>query len=123
MSTYDIRLACLDNENFRQVLETGAASQLVVMRLRLGEEIGEEVHDDADQTLVVIDGDAEVVLDGTSHILGPDGLAFVHAGTRHNVINLTPGDLRLYSLYAPPEHPPGTVHRTKAEADAAEHDH
>jgi mannose-6-phosphate isomerase-like protein (cupin superfamily) len=121
MSTYDLTRIAAEAEDFRRVLRTGTASQLVSMRLRPGEEIGEEVHDDADQLLLVLDGEAEVVLDGALSRLAPNGLAYVTAGVRHNVLNAGGGDLRLISIYAPPEHPDGTVHRTKAEADAAEH--
>jgi mannose-6-phosphate isomerase-like protein (cupin superfamily) len=123
VSTYDLTTVAAEEESFRRVLRTGAASQLVSMRLRPGEEIGEEVHEDADQLLLVVDGEAEVVLDGRPTRLGPNGLAYVTAGVRHNVLNAGAGDLRLVSIYAPPEHPDGTVHATKAEADAAEHHH
>jgi mannose-6-phosphate isomerase-like protein (cupin superfamily) len=123
VSTYDLTRVASEEENFRRVLRTGAASQLVSMRLRPGEAIGEEVHEDADQLLLVLDGEAEIVLDGALSRLGPNGLAYVTAGVRHNVLNAGGGDLRLISIYAPPEHPDGTVHRTKAEADAAEHGH
>ena len=108
---------------FRRVLETGSASQLVSMRLRAGEEIGEEVHEHGDQILPVVAGEADVVLDGERTRVGPTAVAFIPAGTRHNVIQAGDADLRLLSIYAPPEHKPGTVHSTRSEAEAAEHDH
>lgn len=111
------------NPWFREVIATGPHSQLVVMTLPPGVEIGEEVHETIDQTLVVVDGEADAVLDGVSTAIGPGDLVFVPAGTRHNVINRGAGDLRLYTVYAPPAHAQGTVHRTRAEADADEADH
>jgi mannose-6-phosphate isomerase-like protein (cupin superfamily) len=121
--TFDALELAQRNDAFRRVIATGADSQLVAMRLQEGEEIGEEVHERGDQIVVVVAGEAEAVLDGASTRLGPNGIAFIPAGTTHNVIQAGAGDLRLLSIYAPPEHEPGTVHVTKAEADAAEHDH
>ncbi len=122
MSTYQTESIASSND-FRRVVATGSASQLVTMRLAAGEEIGEEVHEHGDQVLVVVAGEARALLDGVESQLGAGGIAFVPAGTRHNVVNAGSGDLRLLSIYAPPEHPDGTVHATKAEADAAEHEH
>lgn len=125
----DIEGATLDNEAFRAVLFTGEHVQLTVMRLGPGEEIGREVHPHLDQFIRVEAGSARVEL-GTgahgvdeTHALESDWAAVIPAGVWHNVVNAGSGVLKLYSLYAPPEHPPRTVHRTKAEADAAEHDH
>ena len=111
------------SEDFRREVATGPHSQVVVMTLEPGEEIGEETHDDADQILLFVEGDGEAVLDGQPSPVKRDQLVLVPAGTRHNFLNSGPGLLRLVSIYAPPEHPPGTVHRTKAEADAAGHHH
>ena len=122
MSTFETDVIAAADE-FRRVVVTGSASQLVTMRLGPGEEIGEEVHGHGDQILVVVAGEADAFLDGETTRLGPGGIAFVPAGTRHNVVNAGGDDLRLLSIYAPPEHPDGTVHATKAEADAAEHEH
>jgi mannose-6-phosphate isomerase-like protein (cupin superfamily) len=107
------------NEHFREVLETGEHAQLVVMTLAPGEEIGEETHK-GDQILFFVDGEGEAVLDGESSPVSSGDYFFVPAGTLHNFINAGSGPLRLLTTYAPPEHPHGTVHRTKAEADAAE---
>lgn len=117
------------NTTFRTVVFTGKHVQLTVMSIPVGGEIGLEVHDHLDQFLRVEAGSARVVmgeakdkLDET-HELRDDWAVIVPAGTWHNVINTGTTDLKLYSLYAPPEHPPGTVHKTRAEADAAEAEH
>lgn len=110
------------NENFREVLFTGKYAQLVVMRLKGGEEIGREVHHDVDQFFRIEEGEAEFIFNDTErHQVKPGGGVVVPAGTIHNIINRSKTeDLRLYTLYSPPNHPEGTVHATKAEADAAE---
>jgi mannose-6-phosphate isomerase-like protein (cupin superfamily) len=116
----DVAALARQNEDFRREIVTGDHSQLVVMTIPPGGEIGEEVHEGVDQILLFVEGDAEAVLDGERSAVSPNGLVFVKAGTRHNFINRGDGPLRLATLYAPPEHPPGTVHATKQEADAAE---
>jgi mannose-6-phosphate isomerase-like protein (cupin superfamily) len=108
------------NRWFREVLATGPHAQVVVMSIPPGGEIGEEVHDGVDQVLVFVEGQGEAILDGVRRPVGPDRLVLVPAGTRHNFMNTGSTDLRLYTIYAPPEHAPGMIHRTKAEADAAE---
>jgi mannose-6-phosphate isomerase-like protein (cupin superfamily) len=108
------------NQNFRETLATGEFSQIVLMTLRPGEEIGEEVHD-GDQILLFVEGEGEAVIEGETTPVRANDLVFVPAGTRHNFVNTGAGPLRILTVYAPPEHPDGTVHRTKAEADAAEH--
>jgi mannose-6-phosphate isomerase-like protein (cupin superfamily) len=126
MAGYSVNLEerTLDNDHFREVLYTAKNSQLVVMTLQPGDEIGLERHEGHDQFIRVEAGDGVAILDGERHALS-DGVAVViPSGTEHNVINTsTTTALRLYTLYSPPEHPPGTVHRTKADADADEHDH
>ncbi len=113
----------LDNENFRKVLFTGPNSQLVVMSLKPGEEIGVETHH-LDQFIRFEQGQGEVILDGEKHKVEDDYAVVIPAGTEHNIVNTsTDQTLKLYTIYSPPEHPPGTVHRTKAEADAAEREH
>jgi mannose-6-phosphate isomerase-like protein (cupin superfamily) len=120
MST-NIETETLDNDNFRRVLYTAPYSQPVVMALLPGEEIGLETHGDGDQFIRVEAGQGEAVLDGERHALS-DGVAVViPAGTEHNVINTSNTEpLPLYTVYSPPEHPDGTVHRTKQEAEAYE---
>jgi mannose-6-phosphate isomerase-like protein (cupin superfamily) len=108
------------NDAFRREIVTGEHSQVVVMTIPAGGEIGEEVHDDVDQLLVFVDGEGEAVLDGATSPVEPNQLVFVRAGTRHNFRNTGGQPLRLVTVYAPPEHAPGTVHQTKEEADAAE---
>jgi mannose-6-phosphate isomerase-like protein (cupin superfamily) len=114
-----------NNTFFRQVLFTAAHTQLVVMCLQPGEEIGQEVHSDVDQFFRVEKGEATFVIGGNEEHLARDGDAVVvPAGTRHNVLNRsTTAPLRLYTLYSPPNHADGTVHRTKAEAEMAEAAH
>jgi mannose-6-phosphate isomerase-like protein (cupin superfamily) len=114
----------IKNENFREVLFTGKHSQLVVMTLQPGEEIGEETHDGIDQFIRVEAGEGVAVLnDQETKIL--DGSAVViPAGVKHNVINRSQEEpLRLYTIYSPPEHPDGTVHKNKKEADEYEEEH
>ncbi len=111
------------NNYFRQVLFTGKHSQLVVMSLQPGEEIGNEVHPDVDQFFRIEEGEAKFVFNGKEeHVVGDGDAVVVPAGTHHNVINASSSkQLKLYTIYSPAEHPDGTVHKTKAEADAAEH--
>jgi mannose-6-phosphate isomerase-like protein (cupin superfamily) len=117
-----IEKATLDNSFFRQVLFTGKYSQLVVMCLQGGEEIGNEVHPNVDQFFRIEEGNAKFVFNGKEeHIAGDGDAVVVPAGTYHNVINTSSTKpLKLYTVYSPPNHPDGTVHKTKAEADAAE---
>jgi mannose-6-phosphate isomerase-like protein (cupin superfamily) len=116
----DIVQLARGNDAFRREIATGEHSQVVAMTIPAGEEIGEEVHEENDQLLVFVDGQGEAVLDGKTSTVTPNDLVLVPAGTRHNFINIGDSPLRLVTVYAPPEHPPGTVHQTKAEADAAE---
>lgn len=120
-SQIDIVQAAWANEAFRREVLTGEHEQVVVMTIPIQGEIGEEVHPDTDQVLKFVDGRGEARLDGTASVVGPNDLVFVRAGTRHNFINTGDTPLRLITVYAPPEHAPGTVHQTKSEADAAEH--
>lgn len=116
----DIEQATLGNDDFRRVLYTGANIQLVLMTLQPGEEIGAEVHEDHDQFFRIEEGEGEVSIDGQVSKVKDDFAVIVPAGARHNVVNRGSGPLRLYTLYAPPEHRDGVIHRTKAEADASE---
>jgi mannose-6-phosphate isomerase-like protein (cupin superfamily) len=117
----DIVKLARSNDAFRREIATGEHSQVVAMTIPVGEDIGDEVHEENDQLLVFVDGEGEAVLDGKKSPVTPNDLILVPAGTRHNFINKGDGPLRLVTVYAPPEHPPGTVHQTKAEAEAAEH--
>ena len=115
-----------DNETFRTVLWTGAHSELTIMSIAPGDEIGLEVHPNNDQFLRIEEGQGQVKvgpaeenLTETYEVEG-DWAFIIPAGTWHNVINTGDGPLKLYTVYSPPNHPDGTVHKTKAEADAAE---
>ena len=110
----------LDNEDYRRVLFTGPNTQLVLMTLRPGEEIGEETHEEHDQFIRVEAGTGTVMLDGKPTALSDGSAVVIPAGTRHNVVNTSSSEpLRLYTLYSPPEHPDGTVQHTKADETAA----
>lgn len=115
----------LENGYFRKVLFTGKHSQLVVMSLPPEEEIGNEIHDEVDQFFRIEQGEAKFVFNGSEEHIARDGDAVVvPAGTYHNVINNSDAEeLKLYTIYSPPNHPDGTIHKTKAEADAAEAAH
>jgi mannose-6-phosphate isomerase-like protein (cupin superfamily) len=112
----------LKNTYFRQVIFTGKHAQLVVMCLQPGEEIGDEVHANVDQFFRIEQGEAKFVLNEKEELIERDGNAVVvPAGTYHNVINTSKTtQLKLYTIYSPPNHPDGTVHKTKADADASE---
>lgn len=114
--------ATRDNQHYRRVLFTAQHCQLVLMTLKPGEEIGEEVHE-LDQFIRFEAGEGTVVLDGEKHPVSDGFAVVIPAGTRHNVVNSgKTAPLKLYSLYSPPEHKDGIIHKTKQEADA-DHDH
>jgi mannose-6-phosphate isomerase-like protein (cupin superfamily) len=108
-----------ENADFRRVLYTGTQMQLVLMALRPGEEIGEEVHGDGDQFFRVEKGKGEVWIDGTRTKIESDTAIVIPAGARHNIKNTGDKPLKLYTLYAPPQHVDRTVHVTKAAATAS----
>ena len=111
-----------DNGDFRRVLYTGHNLQLVVMAIESGDEIGEEVHEDRDQFFRIEAGAGEVWIDGVCHKVKADDGIIVPQGARHNVKATGSGPLKLYTIYGPPEHIDGTVHKTRADAQAA-HEH
>lgn len=117
----DIVALAQQNAYFRQEVVTGLHCQVVLMSLPPGGEIGEETHPDVDQVLVFVSGEGKAIVNGEQSPVAANSLCFVPARTTHNFINTGTSDLKLYTVYAPPEHAPGTVHRTKAEADVAEH--
>lgn len=125
--TIDIEKATLENTRYRATLWTGKYLQMTVMSIEPGHDIGLEVHEDHDQFLRVEAGRARVQMGASKDALTydreveDDWAIIVPAGSWHNVTNIGDVPLKVYSLYAPPEHPHGTVHATKAEADAAEH--
>ena len=122
----NIEQETLDNDTFRTVVFTGRHHQLTVMRIAVGEDIGLEVHPENDQFIRIEQGEARLELGRSedsvdeTHDVRDDWAFIVPAGVWHNVVNTGSDELKLYSLYAPPHHPDGTVHRTKADAEAAE---
>ena len=125
----DIEKLALDNTNFRTVVTTGQHSQLTLMSVPPGGEVGWEAHDHLDQFLRLEQGRARVDFGQTqdkvdeSTEIGADWAVIVPAGVWHNFVNVGDTDVKLYSIYSPPEHPDGMVHRTKSESDASEHHH
>ena len=117
------------NINFRTAIWTGENLQLTVMSIPVGGEVGLEMHDDIDQFLRIEEGEAQVLMGNTAENLdfvrsaGDDDVILVPAGKWHNIVNTGNNELKIYSIYAKPEHPHGTVHTTKVESDAAEHSH
>jgi len=121
MSTRDsIRELARDNKDFRRVAATGPHSQVVLMCLQPGEAIGEEVHDDTDQIFIVAKGEGEAELAGAPRRLEKGEVLLVPAGTRHDIRNTGKKRLRLVTIYSPPHHAPGTIHKTRDEAMRAE---
>lgn len=124
----DIEALTVQNDTFRTAAWTGKNLQMTLMAIQPGDDIGLEVHEDHDQFLRIEKGTARVEMGPNADALKTwsaedDFAIFVPAGIWHNIINTGDEPLKLYSIYAPAEHPHGTVHITKAEADAAEHDH
>lgn len=111
----DIEKATTENSCFRKVLYTAKNSQLVVMSLKPGEDIGKEVHH-LDQFIRVEKGKGKAILDNVEHRIEDDFAIVIPAGTEHNIINTGDSELKLYTVYSPPNHREGVVHETKAEA-------
>ncbi len=116
----DIEKLTEDNTDYRRVLFTAGGMQVVAMSIPKDESIGLEVHGDVDQCFFVVDGVARAIVEGREQRVREDGVLCVPAGTRHDVQNAGEEPLKLFTTYAPPEHPPGTVQHTKADALAAE---
>jgi mannose-6-phosphate isomerase-like protein (cupin superfamily) len=119
MMHFTIATVAEENPDFRRVLWTGKYTQLVIMTIPPDGEIGEEIHQ-VDQILTFVSGVARAEVGGDTHKVAPGDLVVVPAGTKHNFINAGPNPLVLYTIYGPPEHADGAVHRTKEEADALE---
>src|SRR3712207_1514762 len=117
-----VRLAA-ENEDFRRVLYTTERSQLVLMAVQPGDEIGEESHEGIDQVLAFVAGEGEAVVEGARSPIRQGSVVVIPSGTRHNFVATGQTPLKLFTVYTPPEHPDGTVHRTKAEADDYEREH
>ncbi len=120
MEHFDIAVVAEKSADFRRVLWTGRHTQLVVMTIPPGGEIGEEVHEENDQILTFVSGVGKAHVAGETEDVEPGDVVVVPAGTQHNFVNDGPNPLVLYTVYGPPDHADGTVHRTKEEADAAE---
>ena len=119
----NIQKAARTNNDFRRVIATGPHSQLVTMSIPPKEDIGSETHPGTDQMLFIVGGTGKAVVNNESVEVKENDVVFVPAGSRHNLINIGHEDLRLFTVYAPPEHKDGTVHHRKADALAAEHEH
>ena len=115
----DVTALALANTDFRREVLTTEHSQVVIMSVEPGDDIGEETHE-VDQVLVFVEGEGQAVLDGHKSKVHANSMVVVPAGTLHNFINTGDSPLKLYTIYAPPEEEPGTVHKTKAEAEKAE---
>lgn len=114
------------SDNFREVLGSSDKTQVVIMSLLPGEDIGVETHPDNDQVLFCVDGTGKCVLDGKEYPFETGDAVIVSAGTEHNFINGQAGTMKIVTTYSPPHHADGTIHKTKAEAEEAEaheHDH
>jgi mannose-6-phosphate isomerase-like protein (cupin superfamily) len=109
-----------DNDKFRKVVMTGEKTQVVLMAIPEGSEIGAETHEGHDQVLIFVEGTGKAIIGKTETSVGEGYLSFVPSGAYHNFINDGSGPLKLYTTYSPPEHEPGVEHETKAEADADE---
>ena len=114
----DIKKAAKDNRNFRDVICTATKSQLVLMSLRPGEEIGLEVHD-GDQIIYVVDGEGVAVLDGAKNEIEKGSIVFIPAGVRHNIVNNDDKEMKLFTIYAPPQHAAGTIEPTRDKGEEA----
>jgi mannose-6-phosphate isomerase-like protein (cupin superfamily) len=106
------------NDSFREVIFTGAKSQLVVMSIPVGGEVGQETHEHVEQTLYIVSGVCKVVLDGEEHVVSGGDIVVVTPGTEHNFINVGEEAVKIITTYSPPNHIDGRVHRTREEADA-----
>lgn len=113
----DIEKDTVANNNFRKVLYTGGNSQLVLMSLKPGEDIGEETHEDTDQFFRVDKGSGKVIINGKEHKIKDGFAVVVPQGAKHNVINTGKEDLKIYSIYSPAHHRDGVLHKTKEEAE------
>jgi mannose-6-phosphate isomerase-like protein (cupin superfamily) len=124
MPSFNKDIAALAQENsfFRKEILTNENSQLVLMSVNPGDDIGEETHE-VDQVLYFVSGSGEAILNGERSPIKANSLVVVPAGTLHNFVNTGNQPLKLFTIYSPPEEEPGTIHKTKAEAEAAEHTH
>src|SRR5688572_4862341 len=120
MYAEDIKKLTKENTHFRKVLHTGQKSQIVAMCIPVGENIGEETHPETDQILFFVEGEGVAILNNEIKKVEKHDVVFVPAGTKHNFFNRGEQNLKLFTIYAPPEHAEGTVQATKEEAHAEE---
>lgn len=118
----DIKKEALKNNYFRKVLETRKNAQVVVMSLKSGENIGMEVHKKYDQILVNVTGKGICILNGKKMLFDENKLVYVPKGTMHDFINIGKKKLKLFTIYSPANHPPNTIHKTKADSELKEKD-
>jgi mannose-6-phosphate isomerase-like protein (cupin superfamily) len=111
-----------ENTNFRKVLFTGTKSQLVIMDIPAGTEIGKEMHANVEQTIFFLSGTGKAILDGDETDIGPGDIVVITPGTEHNFINTGTRSLKICTVYAPPNHIDGRIHVTKSDADADDED-
>lgn len=123
MHLKDLKQQAKDNTTFRTVVATGKHTQIVVMHINPGEDIGLETHPDNDQVLYLVSGKGEVVLNGEKSEFNKGDAVLVPAGTEHNFTTVGDEPMKIITTYSPPHHPDGTVHKTKADAEAAEAAH
>ncbi len=117
----NIEEEAVKNNNFRKVLFTSSHSQLVVMSLKPGEDIGMETHPNVDQFIRIEEGEGRAILDGKEYVIRDDFAIVIPAGTEHDIVNTSlDREMKLYTLYSPPNHPDKTIHKTKEEASKAE---
>jgi len=121
MNYFKIFEKAKENEYFREVLKTAENTQVVVMSIEVGSEIGEEVHEKEDQILVFIEGEGEAIVAGETQKIEAGDLVLVPKGTVHNFINTGDTPLKLFTTYSPPHHPEGTIHQTKSDAEKADY--
>ena len=123
MHIKELEKKAMDNKYFREVIATSKHTQLVIMNIEPGEDIGKEVHEREDQVLYLISGKGRVYLDGQESDFNPGDCVLVPAGMEHNFTTVGDEPMKIITTYSPPHHPDGTIHKTKAEAEEAELDH
>lgn len=121
MFVQDIKKLTKENTYFRKVLHTGINSQLVAMNIPVNSDIGSEVHSSTDQIIFIVEGKCNAQVNGETQQINEHSVVFVPAGKTHNFTNIGNDDLKLYTIYAPAEHPDGTIHKTKNEALKKDH--
>jgi mannose-6-phosphate isomerase-like protein (cupin superfamily) len=123
MHIKDLESKAMNNTNFRTVLATSKHTQVVVMDVKPGEDIGKEIHPNEDQVLYLISGRGMIYMDGKEMDFNKGDCVLVPAGTEHNFTTIGDESMKIITTYSPPHHPEGTVHTTKADAEAAEAEH